>query len=552
KVHLSILSLHDHLTGDLRAPLCTLMAAVAFILLIACANIANLQLSRGSVRAREFAVRAALGAARSRLARQLLTESMLLSAIGGSIGLIGGFGGVALLRSFVPRGLLNIQDVRIDAVALAFTIAISALAGAISGFAPMLSFFNPNVNDAIQTGRVQVTGSRKNASLRNLLAAAQVAAAMVLLVAGGLLLKSFLRLTNVSSGFDPHNVLTARISLPTDKYSSKPQQAAFSAQLLDRISVLPGVRAASLSTSLPNKVTSKMHLGIEGQPAADSVSIPLNSVSDGYFRTLGIPIVSGRGFDSGDGPSTPLVAVVNQEFVGQFFPHGESPIGHHILLAAGPPYQKAISIVGVAAALRRAGPADKPLPQVFLTFAQSPSTEITVLLRTAEDPNTVVSALRSQVLAIDKELPLFGVASMNDLLAEETADQRFEATAVGLFAGLALLLAGVGIYGVISYMVSQRTREIGVRMALGAQRGDVLRMVVRDGMFVAGAGMAVGVAGSLALTRVIGNLLFQITPTDPITYSSVALILVLVALLACCLPGRRAIRVEPVTALRYE
>lgn len=551
KVHLSVVPLHDHLTGNVRAPLWMLMAAVGFILLIACANIANLQLSRGSVRAREFAVRAALGAARSRLARQLLTESMLLSAIGGIIGLIGGFGGVALLRSFVPRGLLNIEHVHIDVVALVFTMAISALAGVISGFAPMLNFFNPNVNDAIQTGRVQVTGSRNAALLRKLLAAAQVAAAMVLLVAAGLLLKSFLRLTNVSSGFDPHNLLTARISLPTDKYSSKPQQAEFSAQLLDRISVLPGVRAASVSTSLPNTVRSKMRLGIEGHPATDSVSIPLNSVSDGYFRSLGIPIVSGRGFGNGDGPNTPMVAVVNQEFVAQFFPHGESPIGRHILLAAGTPYQKAISIVGVAAALRRAGLTDKPLPQVFLSFAQSPSTEITVLLRTAQDPGTIVSALRSQVLAIDKELPLFGVAGMDDLLAEETADQRFEAAAVGLFAILALLLAGVGIYGVISYMVSQRTREIGVRMALGAQRADVLHMVVRDGMFVAGAGMAVGIGGSLALTRLMRNLLFQIAPTDPVTYMAVALLLVTVALLACCIPGRRAIRVEPVTALRY-
>lgn len=551
-VHLSVVPLHDHLTGNVRASLWTLMAAVGFILLIACANIANLQLSRGSVRAREFAVRAALGAARSRLARQLLTESMLLSAFGGIIGLIGGYGGVALLRSFLPRALLDTQDVHIDLVTLAFTVAVSVLAGVISGFAPMLSFFNPNVNDAMQTGRVQVTGSRNSALLRNLLAAAQIAAAMVLLVAAGLLLKSFLRLTSVSSGFDPHNLLTARISLPVDKYSTKPQQAEFSAQLLDRISVLPGVRVASLSTSLPNTVPSKMRLGIEGHAATDSVSIPLNSVSDGYFRTLGIPIVSGRGFDNGDGPNTPMVAVVNQEFIGQFFPHGENPIGHHILLAAGTPYQKAISIVGVAAALRRAGLTDKPLPQVFLTFAQSPSTEITILLRTMQDPSTVVSALRSQMLGIDKELPLFGVASMDDLLAEETADQRFEAAAVGLLAALALLLAGVGIYGVMSYMVSQRTREIGVRMALGAQRGDVLRMVVRDGMFVAGAGMVVGIGGALALTRLIRNLLFQITPTDPITYSAVALILVFVALLACCLPGRRAIYVEPVTALRYE
>jgi predicted permease len=556
KAHLSVVSLRDHLTGSVRGPLWTLMAAVAFILLIACANIANLQLSRGSVRSREFALRSALGASRSRLARQLLTESMLLSAMGGLVGLIGGFWGVVLLRSFVPRGLLNIQDVHIDAVALTFTIAVSALAGLVSGFAPMLALFNPNLNDAIQTSYGQVTGSRNNALLRNLLAVAEVAAAVVLLVAAGLLLRSFLRLTNVSSGFDPHNLLTAQVFLPFDKYSTEPQQSAFSSQLLDRISVLPGVRAASLSTSLPNTLYIEMRVGIEGRPVPASndptVSVPLDSVSDGYFRTLGIPILSGRGFDNRDGPNTANVAVVNQEFVGRFFPNGENPIGKRILLAVGTSDQTAVSIVGVSAAIRRVGPGDKPLPQVFLPFAQSPTTDITVLLRTTSDPHLVVSALRSQVLAIDKELPLSNVASMDDLLAGQTADQRFETAAVGLFAALALALAAVGIYGVISYMVSQRTHEIGIRVALGAQRDDVLRMVILDGMFIAGTGMAVGIGGALALTRLLRSLLFQITPTDPATYWAVTVVLATVALLACYIPARRAMRVDPMVALRYE
>lgn len=556
EVHLSVVSLHDHLTGSVRAPLWTLMAAVAFILLIACANLANLQLSRGSLRAREFALRFALGAARSRLARQLLTESMLLAAMGGLVGLLGGFWGVVLLRSFVPSGLLNIQDVHVNAVALGFTTALSAFAGAISGLAPMFALFGPNLNYTIQTGRPQVAGSRNNAFLRNLLAVTEVAAAVVMLVAAGLLLKSFLRLTNVSPGFDPHNLLTARISLPFDKYSTDPQQAAFSSQLLERISVLPGVRAASLSTGLPNTLSVKMRVGIEGRPIPalndPTASVPLDSVSDGYFRTLGIPIVSGRGFEYRDGPNAANVAVVNQEFVRSFFPHGENPIGQRILIAAGTPFQTAVSIVGVSAAIRRVGPSDKPLPQVFLPFAQSPSTDITVLLRTASDPQPVVSELRSQVLAIDKELPLSEVATMDDLLAGETADQRFEAAAVGLFATLALILAGVGIYGVISYLVSQRTHEIGIRMALGSQRDDVLRMVIREGMLMAGTGMAVGIGGALALTRLLRSLLFQITPTDPATFSAVTVILAAVALLACYIPACRAMRVDPIVALKYE
>jgi putative ABC transport system permease protein len=556
EVQLSVVSLRDHLTGSARAPLWTLMAAVAFIFLIACANITNLQLSRGSLRTREFALRSALGASRSRLARQLLTESVLLSATGGLVGLIGGFWGVVLVRSFVPRGLLNVQDVHINTLALSFTIVVSALAGAISGFAPILALLNPDLTGTIQTRRAPVTGSRSNAFLRNLLVVGEVAAAMVLLVAAGLLLKSLLRLTNVSPGFDPHNLLTAQIFLPENKYSTAPQQAAFSSELLGRISVLPGVRAASLSTSLPNTLSSETRIGIEGRPAPalndPSASVPLDSVSGGYFRTLGIPILSGRGFDNRDGPDTAGVAVVNQEFVRRFFPHGENPIGNHILIAAGTSDRTAVSIVGVSAAIRRVGPAGELLPQVFLPFAQSPSTDIVVLLRTASDPHLAVPALLPQVLAIDKEQPLSDVATMDDLLAGETAAQRFETAAVGLFAALALMLAGVGIYGVISYMVSQRTNEIGIRMALGAERRDILRMVFGHGLAVTSIGLAVGFAAAFAVTRFLSSLLFGISPNDPMTLLNVSTGLGLVALLACYFPARRAIRVDPMVALRYE
>ncbi len=557
EVHLSVIPLHDHLTAGARVPLLTLMAAVVFILLIACANIANLQLSRGSVRAREFALRSALGATRSRLARQLLTESMLLSVMGGLVGLAGGFWGVVLLRAFVPVGLLNVWNVHIDGTALAFTIAVSALAGVVSGLWPMSTLFSPGLNDTLQTtGRAQATGSRSNVFLRNLLAVAEVAAAVVLLIAAGLLLRSFLRLTDVSLGFNTHDLLTAQISLPSEKYSTSPQLEAFSAQLLGRISALPGVRAASLSTSLPNALYMDMRVGIEGRPVPglnDPTSfVPLDSVSDGYFRTLGIPILLGRGFDNRDGPKTARVAVVNQEFVRRFFPHGENPIGKVILLAPGGAYQRAVPIIGVAAAIQRAGLSGKPLPEIFQPIAQSPSSDIRVLLRTASDPRILAPALRSQVLAIDRQLPLSHVATMDDLLAGETSRQRFEAAVVGLFAALALALAGVGIYGVISYTVDQRTHEIGIRMALGAERDDVLRLVIRDGMFMAGTGVVVGIGGALALTRLLRSLLFQITPADPATYSAVAVVLATVALMACWIPGRRAMRVDPNVALRHE
>ena len=554
EVHLRVVSLHDHLTGEARAPLWTLMAAVAFILLIACANVANLQLSRGTVRGREFVVRSALGAGRSRLARQLLVESTLLSAMGGLVGLLGGFWGIVLLRSFVPSGLLNVQDVHVNAVALAFTIAVAALAGAISGFAPMLTFVSPNLT--VQAGHMRVTRSRNYAFLRNLIVVAEVATSVVLLIAAGLLLKSFIRLTNVSYGFDPNNLLTARIFLPSDKYSTESQQAAFSSQLLDRISVLPGVRAASVSTGLPIRLSMKMRIGIEGRPAPamndPSASVPLESVSNSYFRTLGIPIFSGRGFQNQDGPNAPKVAVVNQEFVRRFFPNGENPIGQGILMAPGTPYQTAVSIIGVSAAIRRVGPGGKPLPQVFLPLAQAPSNDIAVLLRTDSDPHAVVSALRSQVLAIDKQLPLSNIATMDDLLAGKTADQHFETTAVGLFAALALILASLGIYGVISYMVSQRTNEIGIRMALGAEKRNILKIVISQGLKLALVGVVAGAASALVLTRFMASQLYNVRPTDPFTFIAVSLILIAVALVACYIPARRAAKVDPMVALRYE
>ena len=554
--HLSVVSLHDHLTGDLRDPLLMLMTAVSFIFLISCANIANLQLSRGSVRSREFILRAALGASRSRLARQLLTETVLLSAAGGMLAWISAFGGVMLLRSFVPHALLNAGDVHMDAVSLTFTCVVSLFAGALAGFAPTIAISSPNLSEFIRYGQVQVTGSRKGALLRNVLAGCQVAAAAVLLVAAGLLLNSFLRLMNVRSGFDPHNLLTAQLYLPPDRYAADSEQAAFAAQLLEHISGLPGVRAASLSTSLPNTLSSNMRIGIEGRPIPtqnDVASfVPLDSVTDGYFHTLRIPILSGRGFDSRDGPKTAKVAVVNQEFVRVFFAQGDNPIGKRILIAAGTADQTPVSIVGVSGAIRRAGLTGRSLPQIFLPFAQSPSPDLTILLRTATDPSGMAHAVRSQVLAIDKELPLANVTTMEELLAGEIAGYRFEAVAVGLFASLALVLAGIGIYGVISYIVSRRTREIGIRMALGAHQGNVLRMVMRDGILMAGAGAAVGTACSLALMRLLHSLLFHVEPNDPVTYAAAIVLLLVVALLACYVPARHAMKVDPMVALRVE
>jgi putative ABC transport system permease protein len=555
-VHLTVISLQDYLTGAIRVGLWTIMGAVAFIFLIACANITNLQLSRGSGRTQEFALRSALGASHARMARQLLIEGLLVSTMGGLVGLAGGESGLLFLRSFVPRDLIDIQKVHINLIVLAFTIILSALAGVVSGFAPILSLLRPNLAETIQEGRAQVAGSRSNSFMRTLMGSAQVAAAVVLLVSAGLLLKSFLRLTSVNTGFNSHNLLTAQISLPDEKYSMAAERLALASQLLDRLHGLPGVYSASVSTSLPNIVSSEMHIAIQGGllPASSdpTASVPLDSVSNSYFHTLETAILSGRGFDSRDESNSQKVAIVNREFVDYFFQSNENPIGKQILLAAGTPFQSAVTIVGVSAAVRRVGPTDKSLPQIFLPFSQSPSTDLTVLLRTASKPLPLVSALRSQVLAIDKELPLAAVTPMDDLLAAETDRQRFDAAAVCLFAAIALMLAGIGIYGVISYTVSQRNHEIGIHMALGAQRYHIVRMMIRSGFFMAGTGMALGIICALGLTQLLRSLLFQITSTDPDTYSAVAAILICVALLACYVPVRRAIRVDPMAALRHQ
>jgi putative ABC transport system permease protein len=555
-VELTVIFLHEYMTGSIRDSLWLLMMAVFFILLIACANIGNLQLARGTVRSREFAMRATLGASRFRLARQLLTESILLSALGGFAGLLLGIWGAALLRSFLPLGLLNTPNVPIEATSLAFTFAASVLTGVLSGLVPMLALMNPNLNHALQSGRTQIAGSRNNARLRNLLAAGEVAAAVVLLVAAGLLLNSFLRLKKVNSGFDPHNLLSAQLFLPSDRYSTPSQQAIFAAELLEHIKAIPGVRAASISTSLPILLQRNMRVGIEGRPSPASNDlasfVPLDSVSDEYFHTLGIPILSGREFDSRDGLKAPQVAIVNEQFVQSFFPDHEDPIGKRILLGVGSPDQTPATIIGICTAIRRTETGGRSLPQIFLPFAQSPTSDMTVLLRTAFNPNRFAPALRLQVLAIDKALPLANVATVEDLLAEEIARQRLETIAVGLFAVLALLLAGIGIYGVISYVVGRRTQEIGIRIALGARRLDVLRVVMRDGALVMAGGMIVGIAGALALTRLLRSMLFHVSPTDCATYMAVIAIFAVVALAACYVPSRRAMKVDPLVALRNE
>ncbi len=555
-VHLSVPSLHDHLTGDVRGPLWMLMLAVLFILLIACANVANLQLSRGSLRFSEFAMRAALGASRSRLAGQLVTESIVLSAMGGSLGLIGGVWGDMLLRTLLPRGLLNTQDIRIEATALAFTVLVSMLAGVVSGFAPILALYSSSLNASFQSGRTRITGSRESAILRSLLVVGEVAAAIVLLVAAGLLLNSFLRLRRVNYGFDPHKLLTAQLFLPSDKYSAESQQAAFAAQLLERVGALPGVQAASIATSLPIRLQNDMRVGIEGRPipAANDLGsfVPLDSVSDAYFQVLGIPILSGRGFDKRDGPKTPKVAVVNEEFIRSFFPRNENPIGRRILLGVGSPGQTPVSIVGVSAAIRRAGPRSRQLPQIFLPFAQAPSTDLTILLRAASDPDALVSPLRSQVLALDRELPLANAATLDDLLAGEITGQRFEAFAIGLFAALALVLACVGIYGVISCLVSQRALEIGIRIALGATRAGVMRLVLRQAGWMVFAGIIPGLAGAWAVGRSVRSFLFGVKALDPASLAGALGILVLAGTIAALLPAWRAARVDPMEVLRVE
>ena len=554
---INLVPMQEYLLGGIRTSLLVLVAAVAFVLLIACANVANLLLGRAASRQKEIAIRTAMGASRWRIIRQLLIESMMLSILGAAAGLLLALWGVNLLVQLGPDNIARLKQVRVDSSVLAFTFAVSLLTGIIFGLAPAVHASRLNINESLKEGGRGVEGGPAQRRLRNLLVVAEVTLAIVLLAGAGLLVRSFVGLMNVDPGFAVENVLTMRISLPRVRYKEDDQVRAFYDQALDRIRALPGVEAAAKVNFAPmSSTTFYLSFAIEGRTAAsaqEQSEAQYRSASVDYFRLMRIPLRRGRGFTEADGPNAAGVAVINEAMARQFWP-GEEPLGKRISLRSnfGEAEPEWREIVGVIADIRHFGLAAEPRPEMYVPEAQQPSGSATLLLRASSDPQPLAGLVKAEIAAIDKDLPVSSIATLEENTSRSIARPRFIMLLLATFASIALLLAAVGIYGVVSYSVSQRTREIGIRMALGAERSDIIRLVIMQGMMPAGLGVVAGLVAAFGLTRLMESLLFGVSAADPLTFAGVPVILTGVALAACFVPARRATRVNPMVALRHE
>jgi putative ABC transport system permease protein len=552
----------ENAVGEYRETLWLLLGAVGFVLLIACANLAGLQLARATGRRKEIAVRAALGASRRRLLSQLLAESVLLAAIGGGLGLLLAVWGVDAIRAFGPKDIPRFQQVRVDGVVLVFAALVSLGSGLLFGLFPAWKISRGDLNSALQeVGRGGTTGPGRQRS-QALLVIGQVALACVLLTGAGLLLKSFTALQNVRLGFEPNHVLSMQIKLPGLKYRDNPNgpadMAAFYRQLLEGIAALPDVRAVALSDNPPftNANGTQNSFAITGRPDPKPGEEPFAEtqlVSSDYFKTMGMALRRGRAFIAGDGLDTPTVVIIDEAFAKKFFP-GQDPIGQQINDISRNQPRTHFTIAGVVSTVRHADlAADEPkLVQAYYSAAQYPTLQTTLLVRSAGDPLALARAVRNAVLAIDPTQPVFDIRSMDDRLAESLATRRLSMTLVALFSGLALVLAALGLYGTLAYAVAQRTREIGIRLALGAQRAVVFRLILQRGMSLVGIGLGVGLSASLICGRLLANFLYGVGARDPLTLALVVFVLAAAALLACFLPARRATHVDPMIALRAE
>ena len=549
------MSLHHKLVGDVRPTLLILLGAVGVVLLIACANIANLQLARTTSRQKEMAVRAAIGAGRMRLLRQLLTEGGLIAAIGGTLGLAGAEVGVRLLQSYAPTNFLQAESIGIDRWVLLFTMAITCLTVALFGAVPALRASRPEVDAHLKEGRDTTTSGSSLRKLRSALAISELALAVVLLAASALLLRSFVLLSNVDPGFEGHNVLTVNTMLPMAKYGEATKRNAFYDEVLRKLRGTPGVQSVGLTTSLPLTNATMMRMfRLEGQEDRPMDQVPpavAENVRPGYFETLRVPLIAGRLFDERDVKTETHSVIVNQAFVEKYLGKQDA-VGKR--LRAGPPDSPLETIVGVVGSVRRARLDREADPELFFPHGTGGLTETigAFVVRTDSDPRALAGTVRDLVLEVDPEQPVYDIRTMEQRIADAASGTRFNATLLGFFGFVALALAGVGVYGVIAYSVAERTHEIGIRVALGASRGDVAGMVMGHGLAMTAAGLVIGLAGAVFATRFLSSLLYGIQPRDPGTLAGAAVVLGVVALAACWVPARRAMRVDPMVALRHE
>jgi putative ABC transport system permease protein len=550
---ITISPLLEEATGSTRFPLLILFGAVAFVLLIACANVANLLLMRATTRQKEMAIRAALGASRGRIVRQLLFESSLLGLLGGGAGLFLAGWGVYALAKLTPQNLPLIKAAHLDWRAFAFALLLSLLTGVVCGLAPALQGAKLNLNKSLKESGGSLAYGRHR--LRQLLLVGEVAVAVLLLVGAGLLIHSFERLQLVKPGVAAEKLLTVEISLPKSRYPELTRATAFYDQLAERVAAAPGVQSASLSNLLPLSGTgSNDPFSIEGRPL-DMSNLTVAGwqlVTPNYFQTLGISIISGRDFTEADHKTDhPSVTIINETMAQRYWPH-ENPVSKRMMLGAPQPDRQWLTIIGVARPVPHRTIASIPEPDWYLPYRVEPRRSMCLFVRTVGDPASVATEIRRLIWSIDKDQPISKISTMNEVIASTIEPRKFNTLLLSAFSAVALLLAAVGIYSVISYSVTQRRREIGVRMALGANAGDVMRMVLTQGMVPALAGIAAGLLAAFALTRIMSSLLFGVEPTDTVTFVLVSLLLTIVALLACWLPARRATKVDPLVALRYE
>ena len=541
--------------GNVKSALLILLGAVGLVLLIACANIANLLLSRATSRGREIALRIALGAGRARIVRQLLTESGLLGLLGGFAGVLLAAWGVWSLRPFLPSEVIQISSIHVGGSVLAFTLLLSLAAALAFGLAPALLATPSNLQTNIKEGGER-TGHRGSQHVRSFLAIAEISLAMVLLVAGGLLMRSFALVTSVNPGFDPKNVIEAEVSLPQFQYSTPQQWTAFSNELLARLHAQPGLRDSALAAPLPmdRQGEANFEFNIVGNPPlppGKSTTADYATVSPDYFRVMRIPLLRGRFFSEQDSPSNPNVAIISETLARRYFPN-QDPIGRQMRFGFPPDSNVSREIVGVVGDVRDEALSRKPGPMMYVPFAQAPLYGGEVVVRSSLSASSVAAGIRQAVHSIDKDLPVTDVESFPDALGASVAQERFRTLLLSSFSGIALILAAVGIFGVISYSASQRTHEIGIRMALGAQQRDVLRLILGQGAKLALLGLGVGAVAALLLTRLMAGLLYEVSATDPLTFGAVAIVLLGVAVTACYIPARRAMRVDPMVALRHE
>jgi len=554
--------LHADMVGDVRPALLVLLGSVAFVLLIACVNVANLTLAKTFSRQKEIAIRTAMGASASRVLRQILVESVLLALMGGAIGLIYAHFGVRLIMAFLADKVPHAIEVGLDISVLLFTVIISVLTGVLAGVLPGLRLSRPNVNQALKQGLGRTDADSSGHNTRGILVIAEVALSLVLLFGAGLMIRSFQQLQRVNPGFDADNVMTMSLAVAGAKFPTAVQQTAFYEQVLQRVRSLPGVESAGLIDDVPlNGNGSHQPIAIEGRPAqamADQPEVDVRLASTGYMKSMRIPMVRGRDFNDSDVAGRPAVILISESMAREFWA-GQDPIGKRLTMTFFPGVVR--EIVGVVGDVKIDG-LDQTRPsatlyvparQVSEGFAgQWRSFSMTLVVRTANNPGGIVSATTNAVHEMDPELPVRDVLTMNEVMANSVAQQRFNMMLLGAFGILALFLAAMGIYSVLSYSVRRRVQEIGIRLALGARLADVLRMVVVEGMKPVLFGVVLGIAGAFALGRLLASLIYAVRPTDPLTFFGSAVLLALISLLACMIPAYRATRVDPLAALRYE